>query len=205
LTVILITCVSLTIWIAFTIFGFKKKWSKPISVAVGCLIAAVTFIVMIMVTMTVSTNATPLIHPVYHQNLKPDEREIAEKAFIVFCDVCQPLMGKYSSDIESIEIGRGFDRGNISYYKGDNGCMDYRCRDYGWDKQIYIQVKLKDNTSVIPTELRAWSHTLHFYLGGPQNPGITISKIPELCGRTHSANRKDVYIAEPKLSFIKGS
>lgn len=142
----------------------------------------------------------PTISPVYDTNFTPSERVMAEKAFDVFCEKCQPLMGKYSKDIESIEISRGFDREDTSLL---NGCVDYRCREYEWDKQIYLKIKLKDRQTVIPKELRAWGHTLHIYLGGPQNPGITIGKFPELCGAPRPSGSSEAYIPEPKLSFIK--
>lgn len=67
---------------------------------------------------------TPL--PIYDQKLNPNEKTVAEQAYSVFYDVCKPLMSKYSGDIESIEISKGFDRQNTSF---DKGCMDYRCMD----------------------------------------------------------------------------
>ena len=133
--------------------------------------------------------------------MKPGERVIAERAYAVFCDTCKPLMSKYSEDIESIEIENGFDRGGST---PDGGCSDYRCREYEWDKQIYIKVKLKEKQTIIPPELRAWGHTLHIYLGGPKNPGITVGKLPQLCGATKPTDGSfDAYISEPKLAFIK--
>lgn len=81
--------------------------------------------------------------------------------------------------------------------------MDYRCDDYGWDKELYIKIKIKDRTEVIPTEARDFGHTMHFYLGGPMNPGITTNKIPELCGVPSHDDGSDVYIPVPSLSFIR--
>lgn len=138
--------------------------------------------------------------PVYSQNMSPDERAMAAQAFVVFLDACQPLMTKHLTDVESIDIESGFDRDRS--VPGD-GCLDYRCRDYGWDKQIYIKVKLKDKLYSIPPELKAWGHTLHFYLGGPNKPGITTSKIPELCGKENKDRGVDIYISETRLAFIK--
>lgn len=138
----------------------------------------------------------PVISPVYSTSLNPDDRIIAEKAFNVFCEECQPLMGKYSEDIESIVI-------SCHDIFSDGRCLDYRCDEYGWEKQIYLKIKLKDKQSVIPNELRSWGHTLHFYLGGPKNPGITTTKFPELCGVTKPTDGSDTYIPDPRLSFIK--
>lgn len=142
------------------------------------------------------------VSPIYDPTLKTEEVEMAKKAFTIFCQTCQPLMGKYASDIERIEITRGFDRLEVDIPGGD-GCLDYRCDEYGWDKQIYIKVKIKDRTEVIPTEVRAFGHTMHFFLGGPKNPGITTNKIPELCGAPSNDDGADVYIPAPSLAFIK--
>lgn len=140
--------------------------------------------------------------PVYDDKFSPEEMAMAQKAFPIFCQTCQPLMGEYAADIEWIEITHGIDR-----LEGEglpnNGCMDYRCDDYGWDKEIYIKVKIKDRTEVIPKEVRAFGHTLHFYLGGPVNPGITTTKFPELCGVQSNITGSDTYISVPSLSFIK--
>ncbi|MRR15668.1 MAG: hypothetical protein EG826_04335 [Deltaproteobacteria bacterium] len=143
---------------------------------------------------------SPQIAPTYSQEMSPDERAIAEKAFAVFCEACQPLMGKYALDIESIIINNGFNR--EKNMAGD-GCLDYRCKEYGWDKQVYVQVKLKNKLAVIPSDIKAQGHTLHVYLGGPKKPGITIGKFPELCGKTKSTNDLDFYFSEPRLAFLR--
>lgn len=153
------------------------------------------FLLFSIFLISACTEEPQVINPIYDNSLNQTQLEAAKKAYVVFCDVCKPLMSEYTGDIEWIKIEKGFDR-SLSY-----GCLDYRCRDYGWDKQYYIQVKIKDDTSIIPRELRAWGHTLHYYLGGPKNPGITISKIPELCGKEKVTNN-EVYISDSRLSFI---
>lgn len=166
-------------------------------------IAASIFMVMLLGSCLPEGNQPSglSVSPVYDDGLSPEELAMAQKAFPIFCQTCQPLMGKYAADIERIEISRGFDR-----LEGEglpnNGCMDYRCEEYGWDKQICIKVKIKDRTEVIPKEVRAFGHTLHFYLGGPVNPGITTAKFPELCGVQSSGDGVDVYIRVPGLSLI---
>jgi hypothetical protein len=146
-------------------------------------------------------NPSLKIVPLYSPELTTDERALAEKTFLVFSDACQPLMSKYTNDIQSINISSGFDRQPNA---PGGGCLDYRCKEYGWDKQIYIQVTLKNKLNDIPGDIKAQGHVLHFYLGGPKNPGITIGKFPELCGAHKSRSGSyDIYISDPKLSFIK--
>lgn len=159
------------------------------------LMKKIIFLLFLLSIISACTKEPKVIDPIYDNSLNQTQLETAKKAYVVFCDVCKPLMSEYTDDIEWIKIEKGFDR-NSQY-----GCLDYRCRDYGWDKEYYIQVKIKDDTSVTPGELRAWGHTLHYYLGGPKNPGITIGKKPELCGRER-VKSNDVYISDARLSFI---
>lgn len=155
----------------------------------------IIFLLFFIAIISACIDKPKVIDPIYDNALNQTQLEMAKKAYAVFCDVCKPLMSQYTDDIESIKIEKRDVR--VKGY----GCMDYRCRDYGWDFEYEMQVKIKDDTSVIPGEFRAWGHTLYFFLGGPQNPGITISKIPELCGRERVTS-KDVYISEPRLSLI---
>jgi len=131
-----------------------------------------------------------VVNPLYDKNLNQNELATAKKVFEVFCQTCQPLMGEYAGDIETIEISQG-----IGGYSIDN---------YKWDRQIYIKVKIKDRTNLIPVSMGGpFGHTLHFYLGGPKNPGITTTKFPQLCGVQKPSNGDVSFISVPSLSFIK--
>jgi len=136
--------------------------------------------------------------PVYDPALTPAELATAKKAYAIFSQVAQPLMGEYAGDIESIEVSKGFERTGTT----DDAYVDYRCRDYGWNKQIYIKVKIKDETKSVPDDIGAWGHTEHYYLGGPTNPGITLSKHPQLCGKADLPNGEEVFMAVEGLNFI---
>ena len=136
--------------------------------------------------------------PVYDPSLAPAELATAKKAYAIFTQVAQPLMGEYSGDIESVEVSKGFERAGTT----DDAYLDYRCRDYGWNKQIYIKVKIKDETKYIHDDIGAWGHTEHYYLGGPSNPGITLSKHPQLCGKADLPDGQEVFMAAKSLSFI---
>lgn len=177
---------------------FNNLSKKDIVIIVVILICVIFFIGYYSSTPTESTESTreiQRINPIYDKSLNQTQLETAKKSYAVFCDVCKPLMNEYTDDIEWVKIEK-----RIVRVKG-YGCMDYRCRDYGWDIEYEIQVKIKENPSIIPGELRALGHTIHYYLGGPKNPGINIDKIPELCGKERVSG-KDVYISESRLSFI---
>ena len=148
----------------------------------------VTILVIIGISVGCSSESV-VIEPLYDKNLNQNELAVAKRAFEVFSQTCLPLMGEYVGDIETIEISRGFD--------------DYRNRDYGWDAHFYMEIKIKDSTSLIPASMRAFGHTLHFYLGGQKNPGITTTKFPQLCGVQKPSNGNDTFISVPSLSFIK--
>jgi len=142
-----------------------------------------------------SSQLTP--QPSFSETLTPQEIVVAKSAFDVFCKTCQPLMGEYSGDIEWIKIE--------SYHDctTDEGAHhDYRCADYGWDKYIYITLKIIDRTQLIPIDLRAFGHTEHIYIGGPENPGIITIKFPELCGGTRPLTGGPGFISAPDLSQI---
>ena len=142
-----------------------------------------------------SSQLTP--QPSFSKTLTTQEIAVAKSAFDVFCKTCQPLMGEYSGDIESIKIEWYHD------CTTDEGARhDYRCADYKWDKYIYITLKIKDRTQQIPVDLRAFGDTEHVYLGGPENPGLIITKFPELCGVTKPRPGCDTFISAPDLSQI---
>lgn len=153
---------------------------------------------MFMGYLSESKSKAVVVKPLYSKNLNQNELVIAKKAFEVFCQTCHLLTGKYAEDVETVEVSHGFNRTK------NGSCMDYRCDDYGWDRQIYIKVKIKDRTKIIPDFRGGPSgHTLHFYLGGPKNPGITTTKFPEFCGVQKPSNGNDTFISVPSLSFIK--
>lgn len=112
------------------------------------------------------------IQPTFSEPLTSAEGVQQERAFRIFSQVCQPLMGDFSSDIERVGVsGSQYD-----------GCFDYRCEEFGWSESVQITVVIKDEPMAIPPSYRSWGQSLHFHLGGPSNAGITTTKLPELCG-----------------------
>jgi len=147
-------------------------------------------ILLVGISVFMGCSTEPVVlKPLYENNFNQNELVVAKKAFEVFCQTCQPLMGEYAGDIETIEISHGIGGYSIDHYR--------------WDRQVYIKVKIKDRINLIPVDMRAFGHTLHFYLGGPKNPGITTIKFPQLCGVQKPSNGDVVFISVPNLAFIK--
>jgi len=106
-------------------------------------------------------NTTVNITSTNEYTVKNQEQVIA---FIqlLFSDL--PVMRNYISDIEFI-------RPTLM----DLGEYDYTFEDYGWKKQIYIEIKLKEKTN-LPREWRADGQTLHFIIGSGDAPGVIAKK-----------------------------
>ena len=132
----------------------------------------------------------------YSEYLNPYNRSIAPQAIEIFFENCPPLQNKHLSDIEQITLNDGFE-------KNKYGCMDYRCEEYGWEKEIHMEVKIKNDIKTFHNEMiYIRGHTLHFWLGGPQNSGITTSKFPEVCGLKRNKNGDSVYIPVPAIGAL---
>ena len=78
---------------------------------------------------------------------------------------------------------------------------DYRCEKYGWSNVLYLKMKIKDDAKLIPSDLRAWGHIEHIYIGGPSTPGFTMSKFPLLCG-AQQYDGEDVFIPSQGMAKL---
>lgn len=133
---------------------------------------------------------------VYSKYLNSHNRSVASQAIKIFFENCPALLDKHLSDIEQITLYDGFE-------KSKHGCMDYRCKEYGWEKEIHMEVKIKNDIKTFHDDLiYIRGHTLHFWLGGPQNSGITIPKFPEVCGVKRNENGEFVYMPIPALGAL---
>ncbi|MBI4928171.1 MAG: hypothetical protein HY835_10430 [Anaerolineae bacterium] len=119
------------------------------------------------------------------------EQDNLKKVVREFMDVCRPLQDKYIGDIEKLEF--------IGKYTCGKDSFDYRCESHKWSTMVYLKLKIKEDATTIPSSLRAWGHTEHIYIGGPSNPGFTISKFPQLCG-SQPSNDGDVFLPAPGMA-----
>lgn len=63
----------------------------------------------------------------------------------------------------------------------------------GWGRMVRLTVTVKDDAK-LPTEWRAWGHTITFDVGGGNKPGIHVMKdqAARFCGGTHGDTVFDV-------------
>ena len=144
-----------------------------------------------------SNTSQPIIKASLSDAIKDGEVETVKSALDVFSKAFQPFLKKYSDDIEWFRVE------SLHNFTGDGMAKhDYRYTDYKWNKYIYIQFKIKDDPKKIPNNLNAWGHTEHIYLGGPKNPGISITKFPELFGGTQLRPGANGFVSAPDLAKI---
>ena len=131
----------------------------------------------------------------YSKYLSEKNIPFAKKAIKVFASNCLSLMTAHATDIELISV-QGI------HEKSDYGCVDYRCEDYGWIKTLHVEIKIKDEpTTFSGPMVRIAGHTLHFWIGGPSNPGYTTTKFPQVCG-VDEVRGHDVYVSVPEMKSL---
>lgn len=101
----------------------------------------------------------------------PAHIEKVEKALNVLKESCPALFKRAASDIK--EATASFQT-----------AYPYQTDDYGWKKQLEVNVKLKNDLKNIPSNYRAWGQTLSFYMGSGKQSGIITDKrvTQEICG-----------------------
>jgi hypothetical protein len=111
-------------------------------------------------TTTVSSaEHTPAISVQYLDDYTSrNKEEVLEHINIFLASV--PSMQKYFDLIESVEVKL------ISLHRSA-----YVYKDYGWSKEIYLQIKLKNDTG-LPKTWMADGQSYTFFLGSGNNPGV---------------------------------
>jgi len=64
------------------------------------------------------------------------------------------------------------------------GDFDYRTEEYGWRRYIVVAIKLSNSPETVPNHYSANGHTLRYYVGGGERPGVLAQKLQAqmLCG-----------------------
>jgi hypothetical protein len=80
----------------------------------------------------------------------------------------------------------------------------YRIDEYGWSREIAIEVELPEGLNVIPDRYQANGRVLQYVIGGGRRPGIVAQNAvsQELCGMTSAQGGTDVFKSVPELSII---
>ncbi len=120
------------------------------------------------------------------------ERSQIDRAITTAKKLCEPLFTAYSDDISKIQAY--VKQESVKEADGSYTCMTYRCDKFHWHNSVALLVVMKDNTNVIPSKLRASGQTEYIYVGGPPNDGLTVMKIPELCGAQKNQKESDVFV-----------
>ena len=155
------------------------------------------FSLLLILVMNLSYSAEVDLPFAYGEGLGQENRRIVFRAIDIFINACRPLIQDHYADIEQITAIDG------AFKSEDYGCLDYRCDEYGWEKELRFIIKIKDNATTFSGDLRYIAgHTLHFWLGGPTNPGITTTKFPQVCGYNKPLNGEDIYIPVPEIGHL---
>jgi hypothetical protein len=82
--------------------------------------------------------------------------------------------------------------------------MGYRQEQYGWSRELVYELRIADAPAKIPAAYRAGGHTLHFYFGAGQRPGIVIQKREAqlVCDGKAASDGSDRFIGVPDLAFV---
>lgn len=102
-----------------------------------------------------------------------------------------PNLVRYKDDIEWIEI-------NV----GEVIPLSYRYEQFGWEHELYLQVKLRDDPRT-PSMWRASGHVLHYFIGGSPNPGVVAQKTQShhFLGVDPNPD-SDVFLPVPALAIV---
>lgn len=107
-----------------------------------------------------------------------------------WADACVPLTSEYWGDVVAAKA-TAYDE-----------YADYRLSGYGWKTTIEIEVKLSEKPKKIPSHYQAAGHTLWYYAGGGDKPGVLAKKAQSasLCGMTPDPKGNDVFKPVPELA-----
>ncbi len=122
-------------------------------------------------------------------------RDDAKRAIDIFLENCSPL-NKYLRDFQEINVRVG------------KKIVDYQ-PEMGWTSEIHIQMTVPDEPNYVPrydprTHVIA-GHTLHYFIGGGNRPGIVGAKRSSqmLCGLPIDQNGSVTFKSVPDLSLIR--
>ena len=136
------------------------------------------------------------IHITAVGDLTPEQGEIVQRAADAFAAACPNLFTRFAKDVESATL-------SVTENDEATRAIDHMYGEYGWDRYVYVAVKIIDRPSQIPNSMRAGGHTLHYFLGGGRVPGARSIKAQAqlVCGWP-PAQEGDVHIPIAALSII---
>lgn len=149
---------------------------------------SVVFIVFLSTTLSAEQRVSITI-----EERDTPHKESIQKAGDLLLKACPGILIAWT-DIESA---------NAQYIKENYLAMtDER---YGWKQAIVFTFKVKDDTRVLPDELRIWGHTVEYILGAGNNPGVATIKTEGqlLCGKMRpSTNGSIGFLSIADMAFL---
>lgn len=121
--------------------------------------------------------------------LEPAEQARASAGLNAFMQACQPLFRDFWGDV--VEAKAQF-----------WPVYDYTAEAHGWSgEMLWIEVRITDQPKAIPKRFYAQGHTLHYYAGTGDRPGLIAKKdqSAEVCGMIPSRKGNDVF--KPDAGF----
>jgi len=120
------------------------------------------------------------------------DNDEVKKIIILFINN-RPRMKEYISAIESIDA---------NFYKLDKD--DFTAKEYGWTREICLNVKLKKQTNLPGNWQIANGQTLWYYLGGGSNAGVLAEKdVSQYFADMPIDKGEGTFISMPELKGIE--
>lgn len=116
-------------------------------------------------------------------------------AIDIFRRNCRPLGAEFWSDVTSIEVTI------------EEEVAPYR-QAHLWKNSVWLRLKYSDDPNIGPSYASGTGvlagHTLHYHLGGGDDPGFFAGKRSSqyLCGLSFAENGDDIFVSVPQMKFI---
>jgi len=131
-----------------------------------------------------------------NKKISKDQLQRVHAAVKVFQESCPELIGLWDKVV----------RAEVAYSeKNIPEEYDYRTKNYGWKKEVQLNVSILDNPSKLPPKYgNAAGHTLWYYLGGGDKPGIIAMKLQsaQLCPMDMPDPSRDAFLPVAEMAVI---
>ena len=116
----------------------------------------------------------------------------AKKMIALLTESCPTLFKTASKDIQEA---------TATFHEA----YPYQTDEYGWNEQLEVKVKLKNDLKYILPRYKAWGHTLSFYVGTGKKSGVITDKqkTQMICDWEVSKNGDNMFHSIQKLETLK--
>lgn len=128
------------------------------------------------------------------------EADIVTNAINAFKKSCAPLFEEYWQDV--ISATAGVESQIMDAGEGRTLKMPF-AEKYGWHDTIQLVINVSESPEKIPTQFNAAGHTLYYRLGGGDQPGVSVNKMPSalICGydNIEVISTADLHVSIPAM------